>query len=120
MSLLHADLPERPIIFFQLTALTQFTRVLGPAICGGLMRLSPWYPILCGMVLLLISSVLSFTVPETLQKADMDDMDIVSYQPGQTSILGRLKGAGSTYVQSLRELGPIGVSFSSRYSTHSE
>jgi len=71
------------------------------------MRLSPWYPILCGMALLLISSILSFTVPETLQKVEMDDMEIISNQLGQTSILGQLKGARSAYVQSLRELASI-------------
>lgn len=46
----------------------QLTKIIGPSLCGWLMKFSPWYPILLALLLSLLSSILTFTIPETLDK----------------------------------------------------
>jgi hypothetical protein len=96
---------DRPYIFFWNNALGNLCVAVGPAVTGGLMRLNPWYSILCGVVLLLLAGIASLTVPETLNSMTHKKIDSVdSPQAPRMNISKRMRSILSAYITSLAEI----------------
>lgn len=92
-------------MFFVNNALGQTCKVAGPAITGILMRFSPWYSFFCGILILFVACIASFTVSEThpstvSSKPDTQD----SLEAARVRIFERIENLRSAYVISLREL----------------
>ncbi|KAH7182277.1 major facilitator superfamily domain-containing protein [Fusarium flagelliforme] len=58
---------KRISVFFRVQAAAIITQFLGPLLSAGLMIRSPWYPMVLGLVVELISILILYFLPETLE-----------------------------------------------------
>lgn len=66
---------------FRLAAVSQFCRVIGPVIAGGLMQISAWWAIVAGLLGLLAMIAISWTIPETMEFTAAEADEVVGSQP---------------------------------------
>jgi hypothetical protein len=74
---------------FRLGAIGQFCRVIGPIVAGGLMQIDPWWAMLTGLVLLVATTALSWTVPETMTFAESSNTPVTTTSSSPISKLAQ-------------------------------
>lgn len=93
-------------VFFYFNAIGQTTRVLGPAIAGGLMHLNAWFAVLAGLTALSATWAILLTVPETLQKRS-DYIRLDSDEAEDHKRPTQLQQFRHTVIDAFKELGIV-------------
>jgi Major Facilitator Superfamily len=93
-------------VFFYFNAIGQSTKVLGPAIAGGLMHLNAWFAVLAGLMALSATGAILLTVPETLQKRS-DYIRLDSDEAEDHKRPTQLQQFRRTVIDAFKELGIV-------------
>ena len=93
---------------FRLSATSQLTRVVGPTLAGVLMRRSAWWAIWVGLTCLILSAIMTVSLPETLQHRQ-ENIDADAEELKHETVSARLKTGATIAIKAFRELAFVWI-----------